>query len=165
MPPDQKVDANTVARASFAKDIAKSEFAIVLSYKLQRKKCLGSNDQSNMDSVSTEDTSTSLRLLVIWGFNDNYGVSARALLIKHNNTITWNEDTLKKLHSMYLDLLGDHNIVKNAWLLDDATVLMTASKCKDVGYPTKITISEVIKEDDSMEPIVVPSSIVAGDNV
>jgi hypothetical protein len=166
IPPDQKVDANTVTRASFGRNIAKDESASALIYKLQRKKCLESNDQFDGDSTFTEDTSTSLRLLVIWKSDDWLRSSVRALLIKHSNTITWNEDTLEKLHSMYIGLLRDDDIVKDIWLLDDATVLMTKSDWRIQDHATKITISEGAKENNSMEPLCVPSGIcVTADNV
>jgi hypothetical protein len=161
IPPDQKVDTNTVTRASLGRGIAKNEFASALSYKLQRKKQSESNNQHNADNTFTEYTSTSLQLLVIWGYNIRYKnkPSVRALLIKHNNTITWDEDTLEKLYSMYFALLKDDYNTEETWLLDDATVLVTTSKCKDMNRATKITISEGTKEDDSMGPLCVPLSI------
>jgi hypothetical protein len=159
--PDRKVDANTVTRASFGRYIFEPRFTSALIYKLQRKKHREFNNQSNLDNTSTEVTSTCLQLLVIWRSDDWYGnrLSVRALLIKHSNTITWNEDTLEKLHSMYLALLGDDRNTKDTWLLDDTTVLMTTSNSKEISCATKITISEGTREDDSMEPLCVLSSI------
>jgi hypothetical protein len=159
MPPDQKVDANTVARAGFGRDITKDEFASALIYKLQRRKCPESDDQSNADS--TKDTSTSLQLLVIWKANDWHDNKffIRVLLIKHSNATAWDEDTLEKLHSTYCALLKDDYNIKDIWMLDDATVLITTSNWKYVSCATKITISEGTREDDFMEPLCIPSSI------
>jgi hypothetical protein len=149
--PDHKVDINAATRASFAKDVVKSEFAGALLYKLQKKKHL----ESNMNN--TKDALTSLQLLVIWGPNDWHGFSVRVLLIKHSSTITWDEDKLRKLHSMYLALLKDDHIVEGTWLLGDEAVLMTTSKWKEDNY--EITISKGTRKDDSIVPLWVSSSM------
>jgi hypothetical protein len=161
IPPDQKVGVNAVTRAIFGRDINKYTFESVLIYKLQRKKQFESNGQPNTDSTFTEDTSTSLQLLVIWRSDVRYenGCSMHALLIKHSNAITWNEDTLEKLHSMYLDPLRDNYNIKDRWLLDDTTVLMITSKWKENNCLFKITISEGARKDDSMEPLWISSNI------
>jgi hypothetical protein len=159
MPPDQKVDANAMTRASFGEEMFTTEFASALLYKLQRKKPLESNDQSNTDSTFVKDLSASLQLLVIWRYNIEHDLSVRALLIKHSNIITWNEETLEKLHSMHLALLRDDIIVEDAWLLDDATVLVTTSKWKKDSYAFEITISEGTKTDDTMAPLWVSSNM------
>jgi hypothetical protein len=158
---DQKVDANVMTGVSFGREIFKVEFASALIYKLQRKRRLESNDQTDTDNTSTKDISTSLQLLVIWRSNSRYrdGLRVRALLIKHSNAIIWNEDILEKLHSMQLALLRDDIIVKDTWLLDNTTVLMTVSKWREMDYATVITISEGIKKDDSMEPLWVSSDM------
>jgi hypothetical protein len=142
-----------MTRFGFGTNMTTSEFANTLIYKLQRKRRLESNDQLNADNTSIEDASTSLQLLVIWGSSNKHRICVRALLIKNGDTITWNENTLEKLHSMYLVLLWDGHDIKDTWLLDDATVLMTASKRKDIGFATEIIISEGAREDDSMEPL------------
>jgi hypothetical protein len=159
IPPDQKVDANTATRAGFRIAVAKPEFESALIYKLQRKKPHEFNDQSNVDSTFTEDASTSLQLLVILGSNDHYDFSARVLLIKHSNTIVWDEDKLKKLHSMHLALLKSDYNIKDTWLLDNTTVLMTTSNWNESKRTIEITISEGTNEDDSMEPLWVSSSM------
>jgi hypothetical protein len=157
--PGQKVDVNAVTRANFRRDVTKSEFASVLSYKLRRKRLFESKDQSNEDNTSTEDALTSLQLLVIWGSNDKGEISVHALLIRHSNIITWNEDTLEKLHSRYFAILGEDHNIKDTWFLDDETVLMTTLKWREWRHTTEIIISEGTKGDDSMKPPCVPSSI------
>jgi hypothetical protein len=158
--PSQKVDINAATEASLGRDTTKDEFASALLYKLQRKKRFESNDQSNTDSTSTKDTSTSLQLLVIWRSTDKSKVSLRALLIKHSNVFTWSKDTLVKLHSMHLSLLSDDCVVRDTWLLDNVTVLSTMLRLKEVKHIIEIIIiSEGAREDDSKEPLWVPSSI------
>jgi hypothetical protein len=124
MPPDQKVNVNTMTRASFGINAIKYEYESALIYKLQRKKHL----ESNADNTFAEDAVTSPQLLAIWRAIDKSKISIRTLLIKHSNTITWDEDTLKKLYSMYLALCRDNDVIEDTWMLDDATVLMTTSK-------------------------------------
>jgi hypothetical protein len=160
-PPDQKVDANAMTKASFGKNIFEIKFTSALMYKLQRKKRLESNDQSDANNASTENASTSFQLLVIWKSNYRHSArfSIRALLIKHSNTITWDENTLEKVRSMYPALLKDDHNIKDTWLLDDTTVLTTTSNWKKVSCTTKITISEGTQEDDSMDPLWVSSSM------
>jgi hypothetical protein len=150
--PEQKVDAKTMKEASFGSEIFKVEFANALMYKLQRKKPLKSNDQSDVDSAFTEEVSTNLQLLVIWRLNNELSIYARALLIKHSNTLTWNEDTLEKLYSMHLALLRADDIIEDTWLLDNATVLTTTSKW-EVGSTFEITISDGTRKDGTMEPL------------
>jgi hypothetical protein len=164
MPPEQKVDTNAVTRASFRRDAIKNKYASALLYKLQRKKRLESTNQSNMDNTSTDDTSTNLQLLVIWGPDNMQDIPVRSLIIKHSNIIIWNEGMLEKLHSIYLALLKKSYHTEDTWLLDDATVLMTTTEWKYVGFVTEITISKGIKEDDSMEPLYVPPSMCVTDD-
>jgi hypothetical protein len=156
IPPDQKVDIHTETEASFGRNIIEYEFASALIYKLQRK-CLESNDQSNADNTFAEDTS--LQLLIMWGPDDKSKITLRALLIKHSNTITWDESKLKKLYSMHLNLLRNNHVVRDTWLLDDVIVLKTMLRQKNNGYITEVAISEETKEDDSIEPLWVPSNI------
>jgi hypothetical protein len=149
------VDAKTTTRAGFMKDTVECDFTTALIYKL-RKRSHSINDQS---STFTEGISTSIQLLVIWRSNDQCRFSVRALLIKHSNTITWNENTLEKFHSTYPALLRDSDIVKYTWLLGNETVLMTTSKWDTNCHTFEITISKGTKEDDSMEPLWVSSSV------
>jgi hypothetical protein len=146
MPPDQKVDANTMTKVSFAKEATKGEFTSVLLYRLQKKENIESSSQPNTDNMFTKDTS--LQLLVIWKSDNIRDISVRALLIKHSDTITWNENILEKLHSMYLALLKNNDNIEDTWLLDDATVLMTALTWKFYGA-TMCTIKHMI--DDGVQ--------------
>jgi hypothetical protein len=157
--PDQKVDINTVAEASFGRDVTEYKCANALIYKLQRKKHSESSDQSNVDNAFSEDTQTSYQLLVMWRFVDKPDVSLRALLIKHSSTMTWDEDKLEKVQSMHIFLCRDDEVVRDTWLLDEVTTLMVMLRWKSGRYITEITISEVTREDDSKEPLQVPSNI------
>jgi hypothetical protein len=157
--PDQKGDVNAMISASFVKEAVKREFENALIYKLQKKKSIESGSQSKMDNTSTEDTSTSIQLLVIWKSDNSHEFPVRALLIKHNNTTTWCEDTLEKLHSMYPFLFKDNPTAKDTWLLDDATVLMIMLKWEKQTRTIKIAISDGTRDDDSMGPLWVPSNM------
>jgi hypothetical protein len=153
--PDEKVDINTMTRASFRRDASIHGFESALIYEIQRKN-IKSNDQSNVNN--TKEKSTSIQLLVILRRDDSGECSIRAVLIKHSVTITWDEDTLEKLYSIHLALLRSYDI-KSTWLLDGETVLVTASKWRSINSPIEITISEGIRDDTSTEPLWVSSSM------
>jgi hypothetical protein len=161
--PSQKVDANTATRASFGQNITKSKFVGVLIYKLQRKGSL----KSDVDNISKEGSPTDIQLLVIWEPKSWRGLFLRVLLIEHNNTITWNEDKLSELYSMQHALLNKRHCTKtylfkkctfteDAWLLDDATMLMTRSKWTEEGDIFEIIISEETRKYDYAEPLWIP---------
>jgi hypothetical protein len=115
--------------------------------------------------------STNVQLLVIFVIDDWHGLSARTLLIEHSNVIIWDEDKLRELYHMYLALFNkDHIIetknkgrewtfIKQTWLLDDTTALMTSSHWRQDGYTFDITISKGIRKDDAMKPLWIPSNM------
>jgi hypothetical protein len=140
IPPDQKVCANDVTKASFGKDAAKSEFTSVLIYKLQRKKHLESNDQSNEDSMFTKDTLTGFQLVVIWRYNSDR-IYSHAWLIEHDNTFIWNEDKLERLYDVYNNQYNASSSM-GGWLLDDDTVLKVGCETAYRSFGTKVVISE-----------------------
>jgi hypothetical protein len=142
-----------MTRVGFGEELFKPEFSSALLYKLQKKESLEFNDQSNADSIFAEDTSTNVQLLIIWRYNNECEVCVRSLLVKHSNIITWDEDTLDKLYSMYLFLCKDDNIIEDTWLLNDATVLITTSKWKGESREFEIIISEGTRKDGTMEPL------------
>jgi hypothetical protein len=148
MPPDQKVDTNAMTRASFGQNAAKREFASTLIYKLQRK----GSFESNVGNISTEYSSISPYLLVIWRSDNKSEYSVRVLLIERSNAATWDEDELKKLDYPPLSLLGDGYIIKNTWPLDNAAVL-TASKWEKRARTIEITISEGTGKNRPMVPV------------
>jgi hypothetical protein len=119
------------------------DFMSVLIYRLQRKSL-----ESNADN--TKDTSTSIQLLVIWEPMTRDVFFVRALLIKHNNTVTWDEDKLRELHAMHLALLRDDDIIKNTCLLDGTTILMATPREIGLSLVTEITISKRSEEDNFM---------------
>jgi hypothetical protein len=146
IPPDQKVDTNAMTKASLGRDSVKKEFTSALMYKLQRKESL----KSCVDN--TEDTSTSIQLLVNWIVGDGYMPFVNAMLIKHNNAILWDGDKLRKLCVIYR-LYSCR--IKDTWQLDNATILMITTLKRRRGRVFEITISEGTVKDGSMEPICV----------
>jgi hypothetical protein len=139
IPPGQKVYANDVARASFRKDVAKSEFTSVLIYKLQRK---GHKYKQQFDEDSTfiKDTLTGFQLVVIWRYNSDR-IYSHAWMIEHDNTFIWNEDRLERLHDVYNN---QYNASPNmgGWLLDDDTMLKIECETVYRGFEMKVIISE-----------------------
>jgi hypothetical protein len=148
MPPDQKVNVNTMIRASFGKNAARKEFASALIYRLQRKRL-----ESNEYGISTNH-----QLLVIWRSDNRYKYLVQVLLIKHDNTTTLDEDKLKKLGYSPLTLLRTGRILRNVWLLDDAKVLITSDGEKRIRT-IKITISKGTRENGCMKPLWISSDM------
>jgi hypothetical protein len=149
------VDANTTTRATFKRNVHEHDFTSVLLYKLQRKECL----ESDLSSTSTKDTSTRIQLLVLLRVDDKPKIYTNAILIKHNNTITWDEDKLRKLHSMHRALRRFDQIIKDTWLLDNATALVTTLKFEKQICAVELIISKGTRKDDPMEPLCVPLDI------
>jgi hypothetical protein len=148
VPPDQKVYANAMTKAIFGKNVAKDEFASALMYRLLRKGGL----KSNANNVSSP------QLLVVWRSDNRYGYSVRVLLIKQDNTITLDEDKLKRLDYPNLTLLKNGHIIKNTWALDDTTVLITSKWEKQIRT-IEITISKVTRENSCMKPLCISSNM------
>jgi hypothetical protein len=144
------VDTNTVTKAIFGKNVIKREFTSVLIYRLQRKERLKFNE---------DNTSKNPQLLVVWRSDNRYEYSIGVLLTRHDNLITLNEDKLKKLDYPSLTLLRNDRVIRNTWILDDTTVLMTTSKWEQQIRTIKITISKGIKSNSSMMPLWVSPSM------
>jgi uncharacterized protein YihD (DUF1040 family) len=142
IPPDQKVDTNTMAEASFGRNIFETKFTNVLIYKLQRKNSHKPDNQPNLDDTFTEDTLTNLQLLVVLESNNKNDVFVHTILVKHRNTMTWDEDKLSELHFMHRALYVYDHTIKGTWLLDDATVLVTTSNWKEESHTIESTITE-----------------------
>jgi hypothetical protein len=151
-------------RASFGRDVKEMEFTGALIYKIRRKNHRESNDQAGDDDKSTEDPLASVRLLITWGpgdrhKNNRYRFSVCARLIKHNNTITWDEDMIEKLHSMHCVRLKNGHNSRNTWVLDDGIVIMTRSHWKEENHAFEIIISGGANENGCMKPLRISSSI------
>jgi hypothetical protein len=147
-PPDQKVDVYTMTEASFGRDVTKNELINALMYRLQRKGGL------KFSADDTKDISMNLQLLVIWKVDNYYKSHANIMLVKHENTMTWDEDKLLEVYAMHLSLGIYSRSIKDIWQLDDATLLMTTLK-RELGQTTEIIISKGSSEDGSIEPICV----------
>jgi hypothetical protein len=134
-------------------------------YKLQRKGRFESTEDN------TNDTSTSVQLLIICETGGWSGLSIYALLIEHNNTITWNEDKLRELHSKHLDLPNKHYLIKRKyaseeyihieykWQLDDTITLVTKSWWGSDNCKFEIILADATRGDDFMTPLQIPSNI------
>jgi hypothetical protein len=142
--------------ADFVRDAFKSSSATALMYRLQRKNH-NSNNQSDADN--TKDTLTDIQLAIVFLSNEKLYFDANTLLIKHNNTITWNENRLRKLYYAHHSQYRKSDTIKDTWLLDDATVLMTVLKWDERGRAFEVTVFKGTKRDDSIEPICISSNM------
>jgi hypothetical protein len=153
IPPEQRVDTNTMTSAVFRRDAVKNEFVGVLAYRIQRKK----SRKFSANNTSTKDKST-YQFLVILKSDSWCGFCAHVLLIKHDDMITWDGDELKKLYSMRRPLDIYCHTAIDKWRLDDATVLMTKIE-RELGHTIEITIFGGHSKYDSAKPIWVSSNI------
>jgi hypothetical protein len=119
----QQVDPRNITRVNFMTGLAQDTFGGALLYHLQRKK----------------GTSISALLLVIWGYNSD-GIYSHTWIIKHESTLVWDKEKLKRLHDAY-DSRRDEHLNIGRWELDDNTKLRTRCEISHGGFEMKIIIS------------------------
>jgi hypothetical protein len=136
----QQVNFESVIKVNFITSIDRDRFGGVLLYHLQRK----------------EDTSTSVQLLMIWGYNSEM-LYSKAWLIEHEHALVWNEDKLKRLHDVYNRHRNAYLDIES-WSLDDNTELETVYRASHGRFGMKIIIFEEIFQQPLIEPLWVDSS-------
>jgi hypothetical protein len=134
----QRVNSESIMKFNFKTSIDRETFGGVLVYHLQRKK----NDKFKGRSNTDKNTSTSIQLLVIWGYKSHKPYS-HAWLIEHERTLVWSKDKLKRLWHVYhsqdsMELVSN----RKKWLLNDNMRLKTEYETSYGGFEMKIIISE-----------------------
>jgi hypothetical protein len=128
----------------------------ILMYEVQRKGNTESDHQSSTDATSiegVEDTSKTMRLLVVWKIEHFEEARAHIVLVEHDKDLEWDEDKLRWLHQKCWHPLNAWiNPTRNNWLLDDGAVLETTSKVMNGGHRWDISISEG-DNDNVMRPL------------
>jgi hypothetical protein len=150
------VDVNRTTSADFVNDVLKPESITALTYRLQRKNH-NSNNQSDVDN--TKDISTDIQLVIIFGSDERHYFCAKTILIKCNDTIAWDKNKLEELYYRHRARYTDNHVIKETWLLDDATVLMTVLKWSAEGRAFEITVFKGTRRDDSIEPLCISSNM------
>jgi hypothetical protein len=151
IPPDQKVDANTMKSASFERNTTGKDFTCALIYKLQRKEYF----EFDIDNT----TNTSIQLVIICRVRNGYDSCLDVSLIERSNTMSWSEDKLKEFYYESYDINTYSHTIEDIWPLDDETVLITASKWEEWWHPIEVTLSEGTIEDDTIELLDISSDM------
>jgi hypothetical protein len=142
--PDREVDAGSMMSA-FSKPYL-TAFEGSLMYQLQRKH-VKSDDQPN-------STNTLLFIaLKSEGYNE---FLARVCLIKCDKQIKWNQYKLEEYRQSYHSQLSTYTgPIKDAWLLNDGTVLVTEMELNFIQrYDIlNIIISKGVKDDHIKRPV------------
>jgi hypothetical protein len=134
--PGHGVCAGNTMRSSF---IIKSQYGRVgaLIYRLQKWQTYKSTEIS-------EDTSSTVQLLVIWEFSEFEGLCANVLLLEHDKKLEWDEDDLERLYHKNIDQyrLYSRTVIER-WLLNDNNVLKTRFEVMNEDRTLNIIISKV----------------------
>jgi hypothetical protein len=144
-PPDHKVCAGDTMQSGFIIKFSDAPYGVLI-YRLQRR-------QTHESTEISEDTSSTIQLLVIWKFSKSKTLHADVLLIEHDEGFNWNEDDLRKLRRKNinrLSLLSDS--ATDTWTLDDNVALMTTFKIMNEDRILNINISEVKRDSDTRTP-------------
>jgi hypothetical protein len=121
----QHVDSESIMKISFRTSMDQDTFGGALLYRLQRK----------------EDTSTNIRLLVIWGWK-SYRFYSHVWLIEHESKFIWNEDELKRLYDTY-NSRYDIDFSTEEWSLGDDMKLRIVCETSHKGdFEMNIAIFE-----------------------
>jgi hypothetical protein len=148
--PDWEVDANNMMSVELKP--SHPTFGGVLTYQLQ----------SRRDKLGNQSESTCIRLLVAWKFEDYINPRMLIRLMKHDKQINWDRIKLEDYYQKYASQLSMYTgPIKDKWMLDDDTVLMTGLKLEFThGYGAlNITISEGIIDEHVKEPVWIDSKM------
>jgi hypothetical protein len=143
--PRHKVYAGDTVRSGFMiRPDGESYGALI--YRLQR--------QSHESTKTSEDTSSTVHLLVVWKIPTFEKLYADVLLVKHDKEFNWNKDDLTDLYHENVNqfrLFSDSTI--ETWSLDDNIALMTTFEIMHESHTLNINISEVEEYDDVRAPV------------
>jgi hypothetical protein len=138
--PDQNVDVGSTAQVGFNIDPAQPESIGALIYRLQGKNI----DQSNEDTMSSEDEATCIQFVMVWRVYDSGKVYVNSLLIEHDKDCVWDGDKLMKFVDWHKQYDIQHGLIEETWLMYDNTVLTTRMNetYEEECYKLEMTISE-----------------------
>jgi hypothetical protein len=127
-----------------------STFGGVLTYEIQSK----------YGKFGNQSESTYIRLFVVWKYEVHKEIRACAHLIEYDEHDRWNEIKLEEYYQRYANQLCTYiGSIKDTWLIDDSTVLLTEL---DLDFTQRngvlnITISEGVEDDHTKRPIWIDS--------
>jgi hypothetical protein len=147
LPPDRRVDVGSITQVGFCFNPSRYMSAGVLMYKLQRKNI----DQSNENSISSEEEATCIRLVILWKIEDYKEFSVASYLLERNESCFWDMDRPQKLGKHYELVNIQNGTIEETWLMHNNTVLMTSLDVlhEGEGYKLEMTMSEASMKDDT----------------
>jgi hypothetical protein len=153
--PSQQGDICTTTEASFGIDSKQEDVKGSLLYKLQRKHTTNTDNQPNSNSVSTENTTTNIYLLVVWNAISVQHSFYTCLIECNDDNFTWDEDKLWALYREYDDqFYKDYKSNTITWSMHDGTVMKTrVSLTYGPNYKLDIDISEGTVNYEIKEPM------------
>jgi hypothetical protein len=132
----------------------------ILMYEVQKN--TKSDHHTNTDTTfteATEDTSKTMRLLVVWKIKYSKRLRVHMMLVEHNNKLVLNEDKLAQLYNKINEQFSEHDgPSKCTWLMCDNAVLAATYKvARKTGLELKITITKEGEGKDTMRPMWIDS--------
>jgi hypothetical protein len=148
--PDQKVNVGSTMQIGFKFYTNRNLYMGALMYKLQRKNI----NQFNEDTISSEDETTCIQLIIIWNVNSSKEFSVALDLIEHDKGHFWNRASLMELAKRYKLFDMQYVPIEGTYLMHDNIVLMTRINvaCEEGCYKFEMTISEGSVKDDTQRP-------------
>jgi hypothetical protein len=134
--PGHKVYAGDTMRSAFMIMPNNKSYGALI-YKLQRK-------QLHESVEISEDTSSTVHLLVVWKFNTFEELYADVLLVEHDKGFDWDKDDLTDLYHKNSNRFRLFSYsTTETWSLDDNIALMTTFDIMNEDHILDITISEM----------------------
>jgi hypothetical protein len=150
LPPDQRIDAGSTMKAGFNIGLLQVGALGALIYKLQRKNI----DQFNEDGTFSEEESTCIQFVMVWGVQRSGEFYVDTSLMEHDKDVVWYENKLMCIVKKYVLRSIDYGPVEYTWLISDNMVLTTRmnvpreAKC----YKLEVTISKGSINEYTQEP-------------
>jgi hypothetical protein len=137
IPPNQRIDFDSVMQTKFNIDLSRNEFICALMYKL-----MGKNTNKHHKTTYTH-------LVTVWKIDKFKRFHLVLHLIEHDKDQVWDRDRLKRLAEHCKLFSTQHDPIKERWLLHNGTRLMTSvnASCEEKYYKLEMTLSSTTTTD------------------
>jgi hypothetical protein len=155
----ERIDDGAIMKIGFRYGINQEEYGGILIYEVQRKGNIKHDHQLSTDATpikTVEDIYKIMRLLVTWKIDFSWNISARILLIEHDNELVLNSDKLAQLYGKIYGISSRYD--SRTLLICKNTVLETTYKIiHEKGTELKMNISEEVENEYTMKPMWIDS--------
>jgi hypothetical protein len=154
VPPSRQTDTDSIMKTSFRIDYKQKDLKCVSLYKLQRKHATKIDNQHDSSTISIENTTTNMYLLVAW-VADDYDHKFHVCLLECTDDFAWDEDKLWSLYEECNDQFHMDDISKIIiWSIHGNAIMKTKLEVSyGSEYELDIVISEGNRKDDMKEPM------------